>query len=285
MRYCFLRFPQGKMKALTLSYDDAPKEDIKMAQILDRYGIKCTFNLSNWIAPNTVHLTKEEIQTHLLDKGHEIAVHGADHIAPGAADPCRFIADVLDCRKNLEDMYGLIIRGMAYPDTGITKMHGYNNYETIRTNLKSMGIAYARSLGGDNNLFMSPSDFHAWMPTIRHKNPELMEYVRKFLSINETNVISSHRYARLFYMWGHSFEFEHDNNWELLEEFCEAVSGKDDIWYATNIEIYDYVTAWYSMITSADGKQVYNPTLVDLWMDVDGVLYSVPSGATIRIEE
>lgn len=285
MRYCFLRFPQGKLKALTLSYDDGVRDDIRMAEVLDRYGIKCTFNINSARIGGKGRLTKEEIQTHLLDKGHEIAVHGADHIAPGAADSCRFIADALNCRKQLEDMFGFIIRGMAYPDGGITRMHGNNDYETIRTNLKSLGIAYSRTLAGDNNKFMLPMDFYAWMPTAHHKNPELMDYAQQFLELKEDDIKSARRYARLFYLWGHSFEFARDDNWELLEEFCKIVSGQDDIWYATNMDIYNYITAWRSMITSADGKMVYNPTLVDLWMDVDGVLYSIPSGATIRIEE
>ena len=34
MRYCFLRFPQGKLKALTLSYDDGVRDDIRMAEVL-----------------------------------------------------------------------------------------------------------------------------------------------------------------------------------------------------------------------------------------------------------
>lgn len=285
MRYCFLRFPQGKLKALTLSYDDGVRADLRMAQVLDRYGIKCTFNINSGRVGKENKLTVDEIRTHLLEKGHEIAVHGENHLAPGAVKSCRFIGDVYNCRRSLEEMFGLIVRGMAYPDSGITKMHSNNDYETIRTNLKSLGIDYARTLGGDNNKFMLPTDFYAWLPTAHHKNPAIMEYVRQFLEIRDENLRSAGRYPRLFYLWGHSYEFDKDDNWDLLEAFCEAVSGQNDIWYATNMEIYNYVCAWRSLVTSADSKQVYNPTLIDVWMDVDGVLYSIPSGATVCIEE
>ena len=47
MRYRFLRFPEGRPKALTLSYDDGCTQDIRLADILSRYGIKCTFNLNS----------------------------------------------------------------------------------------------------------------------------------------------------------------------------------------------------------------------------------------------
>ena len=88
----------------------------------------------------------------------------------------------------------------------------------------------------------------------------------------------------LFYLWGHSYEFDRDDNWEHLEDICEKLSGKDDTWYATNMQIYDYVTAYHSLVYSADGTRVYNPTLQTIWFDVDRVLYSVEPGETIKIK-
>ena len=43
----FMRFPGGLGKALTLSYDDGVEQDIKLIDILNRYGLKCTFNLNS----------------------------------------------------------------------------------------------------------------------------------------------------------------------------------------------------------------------------------------------
>ena len=48
---------------------------------------------------------------------------------------------------------------------------------------------------------------------------------------------------RLFYVWGHSYEFDKDNNWEIIENFAEYVGKREDVWYVTNIEIYDYVNS------------------------------------------
>ena len=45
MKYRFPRFPGGKAKAVTLSYDDGSNDDAKLLDIIDKYGIKCTFNL------------------------------------------------------------------------------------------------------------------------------------------------------------------------------------------------------------------------------------------------
>lgn len=89
----------------------------------------------------------------------------------------------------------------------------------------------------------------------------------------------------MYYLWGHTFEFDNHNNWELLEELCEILGNHEEIWYATNIEIYDYVTAYNSLVYSADGTRVYNPTLIDVWFAVDGTLYKVKSGQEILISQ
>jgi hypothetical protein len=269
-----------------LSYDDGVRADIHLAEILNRYGMKGTFNINSGClddgAPNRLNV--EEIQTFLLDRGHEVAVHGEYHMAPGIVGPTRGIADALNCRRELERRFNRIIRGMAYPDSGITKMHNGNDAETIKRYLGELGIVYARTLGGDNNSFMLPTDWHAWMPTAHHNNAKLQEWAEAFVGITEDTIRWAGKYPRLFYLWGHSYEFDDRQNWDCIERFCQTVGGKDDTWYATNIEIYEYVEAYNSLVTSVDGRKIYNPTLKDIWFDVDKTQYKVASGETVTIK-
>ena len=228
-------------------------------------------------------MTLEQARGFLLS-GHEIAVHGAFHRANGNTRIIEGIKDVLDCRLELEEKCDRIIRGMAYPDTGITLFGNLGNYDAVKQYLTELDIAYSRTLGGDNDSFMLPADFHAWMPTAHHNNPNLPEYIEKFLNIDtSTSVYHARRNSRLLYIWGHSYEFDNNDNWELIEEICEKLSFKDEIWYATNIEICDYVEAYKSLKYSADGHKVYNPTVTTIWLDVDGKIYSIAPGETIRI--
>jgi len=279
MSYRHLRFPGGKPRAVTFSYDDGVKADIKLASIINKYGIKCTFNHNNF-----KRLAKEEVIESIISYGHEIAVHGADHKAEGIVRPIDMIKDVLSCREFLESEFNMIIRGMAYPDSGIRVLMPGNTYEDIKSRLIDLDIAYARTLGEDNNSFRLPSDFYAWAPTAHHNNPKIFEYIEEFLSADYSDkVYSSKRYPRLFYVWGHSYEFDRDDNWELLEEICRKISGKPDIWYATNIEIYNYVKAFNSLEYSADGRIIHNPTFYAVWFeDEDGKLRSVNPGETIQ---
>ena len=46
MKNIYYCFPQGKAKALTMSYDDGREQDRKLVEIFNRYGIRGTFNLN-----------------------------------------------------------------------------------------------------------------------------------------------------------------------------------------------------------------------------------------------
>ena len=287
MRYRFLRFPDGKTKAVTFSYDDSRRWDIRLSEVITKYGIKGTFNInSTWLGRNAEdeHLTPEEIRQHLLGKGHEIAVHGARHAALGNLRPIDGIREILECRQNLERIFGRIIRGMAYADSGITRMANGASYENIKEYLMDLGLAYARTLGQDNNKFELPCDWHAWMPTVHHKNPKALEYADDFVSMDVNAMYWAARRPRLYYLWGHSYEFEQDHNWELLDALCQKLAHHDDTWYATNMEIYEYVTAYQSLVFSADNKIVYNPTLLHIWFDVDGENCQIGPGETKTVE-
>ena len=286
MKYNFMRFPGGKGKAVTLSYDDGRKSDIRFSDMLERYGLKCTFNIhgSAMRTPEN-NLTYDEMRKYILDRGHEIAVHGYYHRASGTVRPIEGIRDVLDNRVELEREFDMIIRGMAYPDSGITSFVNPDyTYEKVKNYLTELDIAYARTLGQDNWRFALPDDWHAWMPTAHHDNPNVLSWIDTFLSIDlSEKVYVASRRSRLFYLWGHSFEFDNKNNWEHGEEICKKLGGHDDIWYATNMEIYEYVQAYNSLIYNADNTKVYNPTLKTVWFDIDRTLYEIKPGETINI--
>jgi len=289
MNYRFLRFPEGKAKAVTFSYDDGCRHDIRLSKTLTARGIRCTFNINSGLFgkdDQDWHLTGEEIREHIVNAGHEIAVHGRVHMAPGLSRPIDCIQDMLNCRLELEKTYDRIVRGMAYPDSGITNFQNGASYDSIRRYLQDLGIVYARTLGGDNDRFRLPDDWMAWMPTAHHRNPEVLNYAKKFLSFDpdRKDVYYADRYPRLFYLWGHSYEFNDHKEWDLLDKICDTLGGHADVWYATNMEIYEYVHAYDSLVFSADGTKVYNPTLMTVWFRTDKQVYSVAPGQTLVVE-
>ena len=264
MNKTFMRFPGGKEKALTLSYDDGVEQDIHLIEILNKNGLKCTFNInSGYYAPEgklypagTISRRMSHSMTVGLYKGsvHEVAVHAYSHPWLETLPSATIAQEIIEDRKNLEADYGKPIRGMAYP---------YGTFsDTVVDVLKSSGIAYSRTTVSTEK-FNMPSDWLRLPATCHHNNPRLMELAEKFVAMKELT------HPKMFYLWGHSYEFEANNNWNVIEEFAEYVGNRDDIWYATNIEIYDYVKAYERLEWSVDLSSVYNPSGVSVWVKVE----------------
>ena len=273
----FMRFPEGKSKALTLSYDDGVRQDRRLLKIMKQYGLKGTFNISTGCYATEGDATGDRIsRTEALelyrDCGMEIAVHALHHsyLEQLPENLCTY--EILKDRKSLEEDFGGFVRGVAYP-YGTTS-------DNVVASLKQCGMAYGRT-GVSTEGFAIPTDWMRWAATCRHSNPKLMELARSF---------AENEFARgpgLFYLLGHSYEFDYDqpnNNWGVIEEFAEYMGGREEIWYATNIEIYDYIAAYNQLIFSMDYTRVYNPTCTKVWFKTAKGLYAVKPGETVNYE-
>lgn len=269
-------YPNGKSRALTFSFDDNQIFDRRLVEIFDKYGMKGTFNInsgtlgnkadSNW--DGNEYITSEELND--LYKNHEVAVHGLDHkFLSGLTDPM-IINEIMEDRKNLEKLTGRIIKGCAYA-------FGWHDAH-VMTLLKKIGIKYGRGVD-DTNFFFPPMDFMDWKPTCHQASPKLMELGDVFLEVPGFIELP------VMYVWGHSFEFGRSGDWSQIEAFCEKMSGKDQVWYATNMEICDYITATRSLELSADCKTIYNPTVIDVWLEHNGKKYIVKPGETITLDQ
>jgi peptidoglycan/xylan/chitin deacetylase (PgdA/CDA1 family) len=273
--YAFLRFPGFRKKALTLSYDDGTVYDKKMVEILDKYGIKCTFNLNSGLMGQGRRLSADECVALFSDSVHEVALHGREHMSFDDVNVLFCLRDVVEDRRGLESMFGKIINGMAY---------AFGDFNDAAVNaIKSAGVLYSRTTV-QTERFDMPTDMLRWPSTCHHRNPRLFELVDKFLD----NTPPRHMWAdepRLFYLFGHSYEFNDWNNWELLEQFCEKMGGRDEIWYATNMEIYEYKQAYDSLIFSYDGRIVKNPSSIDVYTNLYGKKIMIPAGECVTLPE
>lgn len=277
MSSVFMRFPGGKEKALTLSYDDGVEQDARLIEIMKQYGLKGTFNInSGYYAPEGTKYPEGQIHRRMTRKqciqlyqesGMEVAVHGLTHPFLDQLPVGQCTYEVLQDRRNLEEDFGVIVRGMAYP-------FGTYNDSVVNT-LKQCGIVYARTVESTER-FDIPEDWLRLPATCHHNNPRLKELAREFVESDRN------RAPGLFYLWGHSYEFEADNNWNVIEEFAQYMGGREEIWYAANIEIYDYIYAYRQLVTSTDGSQIYNPTASTLYLKVNEESVSIAPGQTYR---
>ena len=222
----------GKMKALTFSYDDGICPDGKLIEILDKYGMKCTFNINTGrhpkegvrpANPREGVIIEKYLWSELKDayKGHELACHSLTHPHLEKLDRATCRAEVLTDMINLEAVTGKMPVGMAYP-------YGTYNDETVDV-LKELGIKYCRGTWS-NHSFDVQTDLLRFRPTCHHNDPELMNLAKQFAE-------STPDKPQIFYIWGHTYEFEIAKNWDVIERLCDYLAGRDDIFYGTNEEV------------------------------------------------
>jgi len=276
-----MRFPGGLAKALTFSYDDGVEQDAELIRIFNQHGMKCTFNLNSGLfAPEGYQwpegefirrMTRQRCIDLYKNSPHEVAVHCLTHQLLTEAPTAMILNEVMQDRKNLEHDFGGIIRGMAYP-------YGPCNQAAVDA-LRSCGILFARTVASSRK-FDIPEDWLRLPATCHHDDPRLMSMADRFLNRKEDAIYG----CWLFYVWGHSYELDRYDNWYIIRNFCEKMAHKDDIWYAGNSEIFEYVEAWKSLRFSADGKTVFNPTVVTLWFKKDQDIRSIAPGESLQLD-
>lgn len=260
-----LYWPEGKRKAFTLSYDDGIEQDRRLVRMMNERKVRGTFNLNSGLfgRKGRVAAGKKEVD-HIkipaeeiirLYENHEVAGHGVNHESMYGMDTARCAEEILTCRKELEQITGRPLTGFAYAFGAVD--------ENILNAVRLSGISYARTITSTYK-FDIPLDFLQWNPTCHHDDERVMELADAFLS--DDFYFSMYSPAKLFYVWGHSYEFDQNDNWDHMEKLLDKVAFKDDVWYATNGQIQSYVDAYRKLIFSVDSTKVYNPTCTSIWL-------------------
>lgn len=274
--YRILRFPYFKDKAVTLSYDDGVVFDKKLVEIMDEYGLKGTFNINSELFAKEEggrRMTKQEVYEFFVNSVHEVALHGANHLSLATVPSEIATKDVLVDRINLEKMFNKPVCGMAYANGSYD--------DNVVEILKNCGVKYSRTVISTGN-FAIPTDWLRLPTTCHHGDSKLMEYVQRFLEDDSKKHIWARR-PKLFYLWGHSYEFNDNNNWEIIENFAQAVGNREDVWYATNIEVYEYVKAFDNLVWGVNADFVYNPSARDVYIDYLGKNVIISAGKKVDI--
>jgi peptidoglycan/xylan/chitin deacetylase (PgdA/CDA1 family) len=272
-------FPEGRKKAVTLSYDDCMEADEKLIAMMEKYQMRGTFNLiPGWFAKDgTVYpegesyrlITASEASRVYQHPFVEVANHGNLHKYMTSLSVAEMTEDMIVCRKSLEKQFDRLVQGMAYP-------YGWYNEELMNV-LRTCGIVYSRTVNSTHS-FDLPKEWLAWNPTCHHDDEKMMELAEKFLEMKPDLL----EQPKLMYVWGHTFEFDRNDNWNRMEKFMKKISGSVEIWYATNMEIYDYVKAYERLLISADGTRIVNPSNIPVWADIDGTIYKIEKELVLK---
>lgn len=260
-------FPGGKKNAVTFSYDDGHPNDARLISLFNKYGVKSTFHLNG---QKYVGKTEAELmEIRKIYEGHEIACHTIQHGWLNRMPYVSIINEVYTDRIILEKLAAYPVTGMSYPSGG------YDDH--TKEALRSCGILYSRTTKGAEAPIELPTDFLEWHPSCHHRTA--MKHVPAFME----NLDSPWK-KKLLFIWGHAHELRTEEDWTYIEGIISQLAGNDKIWYATNIEIYNYATALNALQISADETMIYNPSAIDLWVEKDkSKIIMIPAGKTVTI--
>lgn len=258
----------NKSKAVTFSYDDGVEQDKRLIQLLDKYGLKCTFNLNSglWGMNGSVKRTifgTTSIVSHNkipLDEirqvyiNHEVASHTVNHPTLRDLPDDEVVLEVLEDAISLEKITGKKTFGLAYPNgyaptdpvvweklTGMKyvptegdKLFFRNEHRVSDLIRKNTDLYYGRTTKSTYS-FDLQDNLLEFNPTVAHREiEERMQLAKRFVEI-ETDK------PQLYYIWGHSYEFDvSEKAWEDFERLCEFLSNRDDVFYGTNDEVFKY---------------------------------------------
>jgi peptidoglycan/xylan/chitin deacetylase (PgdA/CDA1 family) len=110
-------------KAITLSYDDGIKQDIRLVQLLNKYQLKATFNINTGLSDPSFdffidghrieHLSFEDMIP--LYQGHEVAVHTVTHPFLTNLSDREINNEIVDDITKINHIFKQKPVGMAYP--------------------------------------------------------------------------------------------------------------------------------------------------------------------------
>ena len=226
----------GKLKAVTFSFDDAVLQDKRTIDILNKYNLKATFNINSSFLGlkdqyeafgKTINRDKffaSEIKD--IYKNHEVAVHTLTHSFLPSLEDKAITWQVEEDRKTLSKLVGYEVVGMAYP------CGGQNNDDRVAGVIKNTtGVKYARTTVSTYNFDLQENLFR-FNPTVYYVEVDKMfELAKRFIDLKTDK-------PQIFYIWGHTYEMDAGViDWEKFEELCKLISNKEDIFYGTNTEV------------------------------------------------
>lgn len=264
-------YPGGKTKAFNISYDDGIAQDVRFVRLLNRYGLKGTFNLNSglmdppftWTHECGMEVTRLPKDTVVaLYQGHEVASHTLMHPYMHDLNEQEIMYQLAADKENLQRLFGHEIAGFAVPFTYYS--------ELVAQCAQNCGFEYAR-ISEESYDYRPSSDYYHWKGSIFHWSEGLDAFVEGFLTTDTE--------LALCQIVGHSYDLDVFDMWERMEAICQKVSADPTIWPATHLEIVRYLKAMAQIHVAHDC--IYNPSDRELWFAIDDQVICLAPGASI----
>ena len=288
----FIRFPGGKYKAVTFTFDDGAGEDMWIVDLLKSHGMKATFNMNTGWIPDSEdfdfsslderifvtkeychRMTVEQMRKTFRGSGMELATHGFTHAVLNWLEDDAMIWEIIRERAILEDIMGESVRGHAFAQ-------GAYDSRVLEV-LPKAGIVYARTCWFHDD-FTLPTNFMEWGPTCGYNNKAVVD---RFCDIRpQSNCIwFGDIHAKLINIFAHSYELSLNKDFDVMERNVEKLAAQEDAWFCTNMEYYRYTMAFRALDFNLARDRVYNPSAIPVWVLANDKVVEIAPGETVSI--
>lgn len=233
-----------KITIVTTSWDDGHPLDLRLADLLDKYGLRGTFYVPLRHEAHAV-MNNNEIY-HIKKMGMEIGAHTLTHSVLTNLHPKSILKELTESKELLENILGESISSFCYPKGKFNSI--------VRSLAIDAGYRLARTtvsfrMESDFDPFCMPVTFqlfpHRFAVHIKHalKDVNLKGIVNWFEVLKmESNLVKisnmafNHvlQHGGIFHIWGHSWEIEQTGLWSLFEEILDHIANRQGVYYLTN---------------------------------------------------
>ena len=258
-------WPNGKQKAFVLTYDDGVLQDVRLVLLLNRYGLKGTFNLNSRLMEQEFAWQHERIgpvrrlplsvAAHLY-QGHEVASHTCTHPDLQGMGRDGLLYELGHDKFRLEQLTGKPVLGFGVP---------FDYYDDqVAEVARELGFVYARGSGETRSYALNADAFHQDAGMF-HLNPELGAFVDGFLTTEQE--------LACCILVGHSYDLDAEQLWEPMEAMFARVSRAEDVLSMTHLELVEYLQAMER--AEIVGDTIYNHSDRPLWFTINGTVCRV----------
>ena len=253
-------YPGGKKKAFNITYDDGVYQDLRFVMLMNRYGLKGTFNLNSqlmeqefiWQHESGLRIRRlpKELALHLYD-GHEVASHSLTHPDMRWLDEGQIMYEMGHDKWQLEQLFGREVTGFALP---------FDYYsDTIARCAERLGFEYSRC-SEETYSYQPPEDYYHWAAGTYHVMPGFRAFVEGFFHTDEE--------LALCQIVGHSYDLDVGDMWEEMEDILRRVAADENIASMTNAELVRYLKAMRAAEIS--DEYIRNNSDTELFFEIEG---------------
>lgn len=239
---------------ITSSWDDRNVLDLKLADLLNKYGVKGTFYVQR--KRNSRSLSDEEVKR-ISDAGFEIGAHSLTHRDLTTISLAEAREEIRDSKAYLEDLLGKKVNMFCYPRgkynssiVELVKEAGFVGARTVEaftfhvpsepfcfgTTLQVFPFPFLFTDRGKiilhQNLFYPFFRAHRFLKAIRSP---IKGYI-SFQGLAEVTLNHAERIRGVWHLWGHSWEIEQFKRWKSLEKILGSLKNRKAD-YCTNEEL------------------------------------------------